>query len=134
MTGAPDITVSLVNTGNRDLLLDCLASLPAAAAETSLETMVIDNASTDGSAAAVREAYPDVEVVERERRHGFGANHNEAIRRAQGRGAGQDRGAADPVDGGDVVDVRLDPAAALQREGGQRDPAGCGEAERRGLR
>ena len=85
MSGTPDITISLVNTDNRELLLGCLASLEGAARDTDLQTIVIDNASTDGSAAAVREAYPDVEVVERERRHGFGANHNEAIRRAQGR-------------------------------------------------
>ncbi len=85
MSGTPDITISLVNTSNRQLLLGCLASLQGAARDTSLQTIVIDNASTDGSAVAVREAYPDVEVVERDRRHGFGANHNEAIRRAQGR-------------------------------------------------
>ena len=60
-------------------------TLPAAARDVTLQTIVIDNASTDGSADAVREAHPDVEVVAREHRHGFGANHNEAIRRATGR-------------------------------------------------
>jgi N-acetylglucosaminyl-diphospho-decaprenol L-rhamnosyltransferase len=85
VTGPPDITVSLVNTSNRELLLDCLASLAAAAAETTLQTIVVDNASTDGSADAVRAAHSDVELVERERRYGFGANHNEAIGRASGR-------------------------------------------------
>jgi GT2 family glycosyltransferase len=85
LSKTPDITVSLVNTSNRELLLDCLASLGAAAAETELEIIVVDNASTDGSADAVRAAYPGVQVVERDRRHGFGANHNEAIRRAAGR-------------------------------------------------
>ena len=85
MSVQPDITISLVNTNNRELLLACLATLPAAARDITLETIVVDNASTDGSADAVREAYPDVEVVAREHRHGFGANHNEAIRRATGR-------------------------------------------------
>jgi N-acetylglucosaminyl-diphospho-decaprenol L-rhamnosyltransferase len=85
VSAAPDITISLVNTNNRELLLDCLRSLERAAAETVLQTIVVDNASTDGSAAAVREAFPDVEVVERDRRHGFGANHNQAIARAKGR-------------------------------------------------
>jgi len=85
VTAPPDITISLVNTSNRDLLLGCLASLEQAARSSSLETIVIDNASTDGSAEAVRSAYPGVEVVERSARHGFGANHNEAIRRARGR-------------------------------------------------
>jgi N-acetylglucosaminyl-diphospho-decaprenol L-rhamnosyltransferase len=85
VSAAPDITVSLVNTNNRELLLGCLASLDAAARETALQTIVVDNASTDGSAEAVREAHPGVEVVQRDRRHGFGANHNQAIARARGR-------------------------------------------------
>ncbi len=85
MNDAPDVSVSLVNTGNRELLLACLASLADAARETTLQTIVVDNASTDGSAAAVREAFPDVEVVERTERHGFGANHNVAISRSRGR-------------------------------------------------
>jgi N-acetylglucosaminyl-diphospho-decaprenol L-rhamnosyltransferase len=85
VSAAPDISISRDNTNNRELLLDCLASLEAAARETTLQTIVIDNASTDGSADAVRAAYPDVEVVERDRRHGFGANHNQAIARSRGR-------------------------------------------------
>jgi GT2 family glycosyltransferase len=85
VSAQPDISISLVNTNNRELLLACLATLPAAARDVTLQTILIDNASTDGSADAVRAAYPDVEVVAREHRHGFGANHNEAIRRATGR-------------------------------------------------
>jgi GT2 family glycosyltransferase len=85
VSAAPDVTISLVNTDNRELLLDCLASLGPAAGELTLQTIVIDNASSDGSAAAVRQEHPDVQVVERSHRHGFGANHNEAIRRALGR-------------------------------------------------
>jgi N-acetylglucosaminyl-diphospho-decaprenol L-rhamnosyltransferase len=85
VSAAPDVTVSLVNASNRELLLDCLASLPRAARRATLEVMVVDNASTDGSAEAVRAAHLEVEVIARERRHGFGANHNVAIRRARGR-------------------------------------------------
>jgi N-acetylglucosaminyl-diphospho-decaprenol L-rhamnosyltransferase len=85
VSAGPDISISLVNTDNRELLLDCLRSLGAAARDVTLQTIVIDNASTDGSAEAVEEAFPDAEVVRRDRRHGFGANHNEAIRRSRGR-------------------------------------------------
>ncbi|MGZ4430875.1 MAG: glycosyltransferase family 2 protein [Gaiellales bacterium] len=85
MSSPPDITISLVNTDNRELLLACLASLRGAARRVTLQTIVIDNASTDGSAEAVRAAYPQVEIVPVSRRQGFGANHNEAIRRARGR-------------------------------------------------
>ena len=85
MTAPPDISISLVNTQNRELLLDCLASLEQAARGVSLQTIVIDNASTDGSAEAVAAAYPQVELVARRHRRGFGANHNHAIARARGR-------------------------------------------------
>jgi GT2 family glycosyltransferase len=85
VSAGPDISVSLVNTDNRELLLACLRSLPGAAREVSLQTIVIDNASTDGSADAVADAFPDVELVRLDRRQGFGANHNQAIRRSRGR-------------------------------------------------
>jgi N-acetylglucosaminyl-diphospho-decaprenol L-rhamnosyltransferase len=85
VSAEPDISISLVNTDNRDLLLDCLRSLGGAARSVSLQTIVVDNASTDGSADAVEAEFPGVEVVRRERRNGFGANHNEGIRRSRGR-------------------------------------------------
>jgi len=85
VSAGADISVSLVNTDNRELLLGCLRSLAGAAREISLQTIVIDNASTDGSADAVAEAFPDVELVRLDRRQGFGANHNQAIRRSRGR-------------------------------------------------
>jgi len=46
---------------------------------------VLDNASEDGSADAVRERFPEVHVLAQERRAGFGANHNTVIRATEGR-------------------------------------------------
>lgn len=76
-----DLSVSIVNTESRELLLDCLASLGEAGAE----IVVLDNASEDGSAAAVREQFPHVRVIEQDFRAGFGANHNTVIRATTGR-------------------------------------------------
>jgi N-acetylglucosaminyl-diphospho-decaprenol L-rhamnosyltransferase len=81
-----DVTVSIVNHDNRDAVLASLAALAAdepRAAET--EVIVVDNVSQDGSAAAIRAAYPDVTVIERSDRAGFGANHNLGLRHAKGR-------------------------------------------------
>jgi GT2 family glycosyltransferase len=72
----PDLSVSIVNTGSRELLLACLASLAGTAAE----IVVLDNASEDGSVPAVRERFPDVRVIAQRQRAGFGANHNAVIR------------------------------------------------------
>jgi N-acetylglucosaminyl-diphospho-decaprenol L-rhamnosyltransferase len=75
------ISVSLVNTNSRALLLACLGSLGGAQAE----IVVLDNASEDSSAEAVRERFPDVRVIAQDFRAGFGANHNTVIRATEGR-------------------------------------------------
>jgi len=77
----PDLSVSIVNTGSRELLLACLASLAGTAAE----IVVLDNASEDGSVPAVHERFPDVRVIAQRQRAGFGANHNTVIRATTGR-------------------------------------------------
>ena len=77
----PDVSVSLVNTNSRELLLACLESLQGAG----VEVVVLDNASEDGSAAAVRDRFRDVRVIEQPHRAGFGANHNTVIRATTGR-------------------------------------------------
>jgi N-acetylglucosaminyl-diphospho-decaprenol L-rhamnosyltransferase len=76
-----DLSVSIVNTGSRELLLACLASLHG----TNAELVVLDNASKDGSAEAVRERFPDVRVLAQDFRAGFGANHNTVIRATDSR-------------------------------------------------
>jgi N-acetylglucosaminyl-diphospho-decaprenol L-rhamnosyltransferase len=77
----PDLSVSIVNTGSRELLLACLESL----AGTDAEVVVLDNASEDGSAEAVRERFPEVRLIAQVQRAGFGANHNTVIRATSGR-------------------------------------------------
>ena len=77
----PDLSVSIVNTNSRALLLACLDSLAGAEAE----IVVLDNASEDGSADAVRDRFPAVRVIAQEHRAGFGANHNTVIRATTGR-------------------------------------------------
>ena len=76
-----DLSVSLVNTNSRELLLGCLESLRG----TDAEIVVLDNASEDGSASAVRDVFPEAYVIAQQFRAGFGANHNTVIRGTSGR-------------------------------------------------
>jgi N-acetylglucosaminyl-diphospho-decaprenol L-rhamnosyltransferase len=76
-----DLSVSIVNTNSRELLLACLETLRG----TDAEIVVLDNASEDGSADAVRERFPGVRVLAQDFRAGFGANHNTVIRATEGR-------------------------------------------------
>lgn len=81
----PDISIILVNWNTRDLLLDCLESLPAALANLGAEVWVVDNGSTDDSVAAVRERFPHVQIIANEDNKGFAAANNQAIRASRGR-------------------------------------------------
>src|SRR5713101_2391762 len=58
-----DLSVIIVTWNTRELLAACLAALPAAIGDLTAETWVVDNASSDGTVAMVRERFPDVHVL-----------------------------------------------------------------------
>src|SRR4029079_13805466 len=72
------LTVSIVNHSARDTLRPLRARLSEE------DVVVLDNASEDGSVAAVRAEFPGVRVIEQDFRAGFGANHNRVIRETEG--------------------------------------------------
>ena len=77
------LAVAIVAHGNRELALQALASLAGPGAPTRPCSLhLLDNASEDGTVAAVRSAHPDVDVVAQPFRDGFGANHNRLLERA----------------------------------------------------
>ena len=79
------ISICIVNTDGRELLLGCLESVFAHPPSCSYEVLVLDNASSDGSAGAVRERFGErVEVIELERRRGKADNDSELMRRSRG--------------------------------------------------
>ena len=58
-----DVSVIIINWNTRQLLEDCLASLPGSGVAHSLEAIVVDNNSTDGSQEMVRQKYPQVKLI-----------------------------------------------------------------------
>ena len=77
------LAVAIVAHSNRDLLLEALAALEGPGRPAWPCTIhVLDNASEDGTCAAVRERHPDVDLVEQPFRDGFGANHNRLLARS----------------------------------------------------
>lgn len=83
-TQTPDISVIIVNWCTREELRACLSSLTEANSHRA-EIIVVDNASTDGSAEMVRETFPDVYVMENAANLGFAKAANQGIRRSRGR-------------------------------------------------
>ena len=79
----PDLAVVIVTWNVRDLALNALASLLADVQTYKLadtQVYVVDNASTDSTAQAVRTAFPDVHLTASDKNLGFGAANNLALR------------------------------------------------------
>ena len=78
----PDLSIVIVSFNTRQLLKECLDSVYASLAESTLtsEVIVVDNASRDGSAAMVRKHFPQVRLIANEDNRGFAAANNQALR------------------------------------------------------
>lgn len=74
------LAVVILNYNRADLLADCLASIAASPTRCDLSVWVVDNASTDGSAAMVRERFAWVHLIESPVNGGFSAGNNLALR------------------------------------------------------
>jgi GT2 family glycosyltransferase len=75
-----DIDIIIVNHNTRAETEACLASLYGAWPERARGVVVVDNASTDGSIAAVRSRFPGATVLPLDRNAGFGAANNAGLR------------------------------------------------------
>jgi hypothetical protein len=106
----PLVSVLLVSYETIQLTLDCLALLRIACSAVSYEIIVVDNASTDGSAAAVAAAVPHARVLRLAQNIGFGRAANVGARSARGRWLLLINPDTRPVD--DVVRALVDAARA----------------------
>ena len=79
-----DVSVLVVSYNTRELTLACLQSLLDQTKTAALDVIVVDNASEDGSAAAVAEAFPEVRLLRLQTNVGFAAANNVAAREARG--------------------------------------------------
>lgn len=77
---APDAAVLVVNWNTRDLLAECLQSVIDNAQGLSVHTVVVDNASSDGSAEMVRAQFPNVRLLALPDNLGFVGGNNLAYR------------------------------------------------------
>ncbi len=79
-----DLSIVIVSWNTRELLDDCLASLPAATADLSVEVIVVDNDSRDGTPAMVADGYPDVRRIPTGANLGFTRANNLALAEVTG--------------------------------------------------
>lgn len=80
-----DLSIIIVNWNTRDLLRQCLGSVYNTIPGLAFEVWVVDNASTDGSAGMVREAFAGVRLIENNENLGFARANNQALAACTGR-------------------------------------------------
>ena len=71
-----DLAVVILNYNTRDLLRECLRTAYASQGAISFDVCVVDNASSDGSAAMVRTEFPQAVLLASDRNGGFSYGNN----------------------------------------------------------
>lgn len=80
-----DLSVVVISYNTRDLTLDALRSLLRFPPPVNFEVFVLDNASSDGSLEAIREAFPQLHIIANAQNIGFAAANNIAAEFVRGR-------------------------------------------------
>src|ERR1700687_1663028 len=80
----PLVSALIVSDNAKDLLLQCLKAFYTSA-DVPVEAVVVDNDSSDGSAAAVTDEFPQATVLVQPKNLGYGRAANLGLERCQGR-------------------------------------------------
>jgi GT2 family glycosyltransferase len=84
MSGVPTASIVIVSWNGRQFLEPCLNAV-AAQQGVEAETILVDNGSSDGTGAFVRERFPWVRLVALGENRGFAGGNNAGAREARGR-------------------------------------------------
>lgn len=84
MAYSGSVSVLVVSYNTKSLTLECLESVYKETKDCSFEIIVVDNASTDGSAAAVAEQFPEARLIVSASNLGFSAANNLAAKYGKG--------------------------------------------------
>lgn len=78
-----DLTVGIINWNTKDLLKDCLASIQRGKYLDIVNVVVVDNNSADGSQEMVKDAFPQVNLIENSSNVGYAAAANQILRSSE---------------------------------------------------
>ena len=77
----PVVSIVVISYNTREMTLECLRSVYAQT-QLPFELIVVDNASTDGSAEAIAAEFPDLHLIAETTNHGFAPAHDIALHHA----------------------------------------------------
>lgn len=81
----PELSIIVVSYNTKELLKKCLESLEKVKNELDFETIVVDNASSDGSPEMVSKKYKSFKLLKSEKNLGFSAGNNLARKDVNGK-------------------------------------------------
>ncbi len=81
----PVLSIIIVTWNGKKFALECLDSLRRLKGSPSMEVIVVDNASTDGTPAAIEEQFPEVQLVRNDANLGFAKANNVGIALSRGK-------------------------------------------------
>lgn len=80
----PELSILIISYNTRDITLACLESVYAQTRHTTFELIILDNASTDGSADAIAQRFPQATLIRSQNNLGFAGGNNAAAEHASG--------------------------------------------------
>ena len=84
-SGRPDVSVVVVTWNSAGLIGDCLASIAGGCGSWSHETIVVDNASSDGTALLVADHDPAIRLIKNDSNVGFATACSQGMAEGSGR-------------------------------------------------
>lgn len=79
----PQLSILMVSWNTREMTLAAIRSVYAETRDTDFELIVVDNGSHDGTAEAIRAAFPEVRLLAESANHGFARGNNIAAEQAR---------------------------------------------------
>jgi len=80
-----DLSIIIVNYNVRHYLAQCLESVARASQDIEVETVVVDNASSDGSQEYIKRLFPEIRYIYNENNEGFARANNKGIKATSGK-------------------------------------------------
>ena len=80
-----DLSIIILNYKTRGLVKHCINNVRATTANFAYEIIVIDNGSSDGIEAMMKENFPDIKFIQTGKNLGFAAGNNIGIKEAKGK-------------------------------------------------
>lgn len=81
---SPTVSIIIISYNTKQLILNCLNSIEKYEANTPYEIIIIDNGSTDGSTEAIKQHFPQVELIQNIHNEGFSKANNQGIQHSKG--------------------------------------------------